>query len=370
MRLRFLRHLYDSDMPFATVWMDTTHDTEDARQRTALRWRGVRERLADDGAVPDDLFAMDKVASPGPLHGDQSQLIVSSGGLVVLSEHLPTRPVPEVVRVGALPHLMPWLTARSARTPHLLVLVDRHGADIAVRDVPRHHDLLEVEEDGYPLEKNAPGGWAQRRYQSAADVTWEHNAKVTADAVDSLRRRYRPEAVVVSGDQRARTALIEELPPVTRNLAVEVDGIGRAEGTSEDALVRDVEDALGRLRADEVEQATQGYEFAREHGRAAEGVDDVVAALAQGVVDTLVVTRPELDGTVWIGRNPPQVGVRQQDLVAMGVHPENTVRERVDAAVIRALVSNNGRFVPVDPGRLQLRDDVGAVLRYARREGG
>lgn len=369
MRIGTLRHLYDSDMLFVTVWMDTTHDTEDARQQTTLRWRGMRERLAEANAIPDDLFALDKAVAPAPLHGDQSQLLVSSGGLVMLSEHLPVRPAREIARVGALPHLLPWLVARSARTPHLLVLVDRHGADIAVRDIPRQQELLEVEEDGYPLEKNAPGGWAQRRYQSAADVTWEHNAKVTANAIDSLRRRYRPEAVVVSGDQRARSVLMEELPPGTRELSVEIDGVGRAEGASEASLVRDVEQALGRLREDEVEQAAQEYEFAREHGRVAEGIDDVVAALAQGAVDTLHVTRSELAHTVWIGRGPLHLGVSQQDVTAMGVHPENTVRERTDAAVVRALAANDGRFVPVSPERLDLRDGVGAVLRYQPRSG-
>ena len=365
--VEFLQQVYESDAPFITVWADTSHATADARPQAVLRWRGLRSELEAQGAGSEELDALDPAVSPAPIHGDQSQLLVSSGDRVLLSEHLPVRPGREVARRSTLPDLMPWLVARdrSRHPPYLLVLVDRRGADIRVRAAPGRTDTVEVESDLYPVSKNAPGGWSQRRYQSSADETWEHNAKQVAEAVEGLRREYRPDAVIVSGDQRARAALMGRLSAASHELAVEIGDLSRSPGVSEESLARHVDRVLDERRHADVDQVAQDYEFARGRARAVDGLDRAIAALAGGAVANLLVTETTLDDTqAWVGPEPLWLGLHREDVIALGARPDSVVPERADAAMVRALVATGGQLVAVEPDRLALRDGVGAMLRH------
>ncbi|HEY9389698.1 MAG TPA: Vms1/Ankzf1 family peptidyl-tRNA hydrolase [Mycobacteriales bacterium] len=366
-RMDFLQQVYESDAPFITVWADTTHGTADARKQAELRWRGLRLQLEAQGAGPGELEALDQVVSPAPVAGDQSQLLVSSGDRVLLSEHLAVRPGREVARRSALPDLMPWLVARdrSRHPPYLLVLVDRRGADIRVRAAPGRTDTVEVETDLYPISKNAPGGWSQRRYQRGVEENWEHNAKQVAETVEDLRRGYRPDAVIVSGDQRARAALMERLPAASHDLAVEIGDLSRSPGVSEESLARHVDRVLDQRRHADVDQVAQDYEFARGRATAVDGLARVVTALAAGAVETLLVTETTLDDTrAWVGSEPLWLALRREEVVTLGARPDTVVPERADAAMVRALVATGGQLVAVEPDRLALRDGVGAMLRF------
>ncbi|HEX5493719.1 MAG TPA: Vms1/Ankzf1 family peptidyl-tRNA hydrolase [Mycobacteriales bacterium] len=367
--IEFLRQVYESDAPFVTVWMDTTHATADARQQARLRWRGLREELESQGAGPAELGALDPAAGAAPIPGDQSQLLVSSGDRVLLSEHLPVRPARQVARRSTLPDLLPWLVARdrSRHRPYLLVLVDRRGADIRVRAGPGRTDTVEVDTDSYPLSKNAPGGWSQRRYQRAAEENWERGAKQVAETVEELRRGYRPDAVIVSGDPRARAALLERLPTASQDLAVDIGDLGRAAGVSEESLARHVDRILDQRRHADVDQVAREYEFARGQARAVDGLDRAVAAVAAGAVATLLVTEASLGGSdgagAWVGGEPLWLGLRPENVTALGAPPDSVVPERAGSAVIRALVATGGQLVAVEPDRLALRDGIGAMLR-------
>lgn len=366
----FLQQVFEignGDDPFITVWTDTTHDTEDARQQAALRRRALLDELAGQGAEPDELTGVDGAVAPAPLAGDQSQLVVCAGGRVLLSDHLTVRPGGSIARRSTLPHLMPWLVARdrSGHQPYLLVLIDRNGADIRVRATAGQRDTVEVDTDLYPVEKNAPGGWSQRRYQRAAEENWEHTAKQVAAAVEDLRRAHRPDAVILSGDPRARAVLLDVLSPASRALVVQLGSLGRASGVSEESLAADVELVLARHRHGTVDQVARSYEFARGRARATDGLERTMTALARGAVDTLLVSEVGDDGvTAWVGPEPLALGLRREDAAALVTQPDGLRQERADAAMVRALVATDGQFVSVEPDRLALRDGVGAILRH------
>lgn len=367
MRTGFLRHLYDSQAPYITVWMDASYDTEDARPRSELRWRGIREALVDEGADPRELRPLDDAIGPAALAGDQSQLLVEANGQVVFGEHLPIRPGREIADRSALPHLMPWLVARSQTWvhPYLLVLVDRHGADIQLCDIHRRHEAVTVDVGAEPVEKNNPGGWSQLRYQRSAEEAWIHNSKGVAESVDTLRRRYRPELVVLSGDVRARALLMEYLTPASLEVTVEAGDIDRQAGASSESLRQQIEEVLDLRQESETEQSTQRYEEAQAHDRASDGLANVVGALVRGGVDTMLVNQSFMDdATVWTGPGPLQLGLSREDVMELGVSADELVEERADAALVRALVRSDGDLVSVDPDRLAMRDGVGAVLRY------
>jgi hypothetical protein len=49
--------------PFASVYLDASHDTEDAAKVAELRRRGLRDQLADQGAPEETLAALDAAVS-------------------------------------------------------------------------------------------------------------------------------------------------------------------------------------------------------------------------------------------------------------------------------------------------------------------
>ena len=51
MKLAFLQDVYERPGPFATVYLDTSADAEDAAKAVRLRWRSAREQLAGDGVA-------------------------------------------------------------------------------------------------------------------------------------------------------------------------------------------------------------------------------------------------------------------------------------------------------------------------------
>lgn len=59
MRLDFLRPLYEGPGDYASLYLDASRTTEDAAELVALRWRAARERLADGGADPATLDALE-----------------------------------------------------------------------------------------------------------------------------------------------------------------------------------------------------------------------------------------------------------------------------------------------------------------------
>jgi len=48
MELSFTRRLYDVPGPWASVYLDATHDTESARGAIKIRWKDLRESLRHD----------------------------------------------------------------------------------------------------------------------------------------------------------------------------------------------------------------------------------------------------------------------------------------------------------------------------------
>ncbi len=367
MRIGHLRPLYERGRPpFSTVWLETTHNTPEAGRHIDLRWRAARDRLVEQGAPDDVCAALDAAVGPAELAGHQSQLLVAADGQVLLDEHLPVRPNPEVARTGPLPHLLPWLVA-PRRPPYMLVLIDRTGADITIR-TEQDHEVVTVEGDRYPIEKNAPGGWSQRRYQQAAEETWQHNSGRVAAEVDRLHRRHPVPVVMVGGDVRALAALLDKLPEAVRSVVVELDDVGRAAGVSREALERRVAGALDRWQQAEVGDLIAEFEQERgQRDRAAEEFAAVAEAARQGQVDTLLVNGPVLDDLppVWIGPAAEQFAGSRDEVAALGV--PDPVRERADAALVRAVAATDGAVRYVDPARLGLKDGVAALLRYAAR---
>jgi hypothetical protein len=352
-----LKHLYGLPGPFVTVELDATRSTQQAEHEIDLRWRSVRDDLADAGATDPDLSAVAEAVAQDRTPGRHGLVVVASGGSVVFTGTLDDPPGRDTGSVSRLPHLMPYLAGRVQHVPHLLVVADRTGADIGSGP----NETESVDGDRHPVHRTGRDDWSERHFQNRVENTWEANAR---DVVDEVIRRANgsgAELVVLAGDERA-TALIRagleaaSGPPVTL-----IPG-GRADGGAPPAeAVRDaVLHHVWAHRRQLLEHLQQN--LGRERYAAA-GVPDVVAALRQGQVDTVVLSHdPSSTLRAWVGPQPLDFALDRDDLLATGV--ENPVQDRLDAALLRAIVGSGAKLLITPNAHDYVPDGIGALLRY------
>jgi Bacterial archaeo-eukaryotic release factor family 2 len=369
-RLDNLAGLLTAPGPYATAYLDATLAKELGPREVAQRWQALRGTLAEQGADAATLDAMEAVAGshteiPGP-HG---QVLVAAGGRLRMDTVLPAPPRRQIARWAPLPHLMPMIAQLRPLVPYVLALVDRTGGDVVVRG-PHGEGEQTVQGDEYDVHKARVGGWSELRYQHRVENTWEANARLVAGSVESGVRQVGAQLVVLAGDVRARTALADALGERARGLVLQLEHGSRADGVDDERLVAGVGEAVARVAAEQDADAVERFTEARGragagvgHGFAAAGLADTVATLRQAEVETLlVVDDPSSDAQCWIGPDPVHLALTEPELVGLGVR--EPVRDRLDAALVRAAAGTDATVVTLAEGQLDLPGGLGATLRY------
>src|SRR3954470_20684943 len=208
MDVSFLQSVFEATGPFATVCADVTHTSENADTELELRVRAISERLTEQGtpevvveAVRGRLLEGNEGGEAGRLRG--RAVVVASDGSVVLDEPLVDAPLREVAEWSRQPDLMPVLRQLPGRVPHIVVLIDRVGADITYVGLPGQEDEeTAVEGDTFHLRKLKVGGWAHDHWQNSAENQWEANAARVAEQIGSDARRRPPAVLVVRRGRR------------------------------------------------------------------------------------------------------------------------------------------------------------------------
>jgi hypothetical protein len=369
-RLDSLSELLATPGPYATAYLDATRSKELGPQEVSARWRALRSSLAEQGADEATLDAMEAAVGrhtdvPGP-HG---QLLVGSGGALRMDAVLPGPPRREIGRWAPLPHLMPLIAQLGPVVPYVLAVVDRTGADVTVHG-PRGTESETVQGDETDVHKVKVGGWAQDHYQNRSENLWDANARQVAEVVESGVKRVAAQVVVVAGDVRARTALVDALGEHARSLVVQLEHGTRHEGGDDEKLQAAVDEAVARVAADQDQAVIDRFNQAV--GRAASGVDDVLAAaglsdtvgaLRAAQVETLlIVDDPSGDALAWIGPEPVHLALTAEELTELGVR--EPVQDRLDAALVRAAAGTDASIVTLAPGQLELTHGLGATFRY------
>lgn len=361
-----LAEVAQAEGPFASLYLSTEGDVEQAAQRSEVRWRNLRGELAEAGAPEETLAAIDPVVPDAHQEGPGLGVIATETGEPHV-EHGPVAPPRDVGRWAGLPSVVPMLRWRQASPAHVLVLADRLGADLVVVRHGGAEQRLEVDGQDYQISKVGPGGWSQRRYQQRAEERWEQNAGQVADRLVRLARRVEPRLVIVAGDVRAVSLLKDALPPEVLELVEEVQG-SRAEDGSGDLVAERVAELLRDVEERDTARLLERWrEETGQHDLATDGPGATLLALASAQVDTLLVADdPDDERTAWYGPGPTQVAARREDLVAMGVDRPAEGR-LVDAAVRAALGTGGGvRVIEPDAGPAE---GVGALLRWAAKAG-
>lgn len=341
------------------------------------RRRSVRDRLADAGAAPADVDAMDAAMRAGAgIPSPSTRYLLAKDGEIVMDEQfVGERLGPEQLGHGVLPPVLPLLRHRSGVVGYLVVETGREGARVHSARAGRVHGGGDTEIEGRTdtLSKVPSGGWAQRNYQTHTEEIWKQNQSEVADVVERMVRDQRPRFVVVAGDVRARGLLIDALSPASRELVVDVDAHTKADGADDDALDEAIAEALQRVLDTQVRNA-QDRAAADDGALRAEGVDAVTQALQQARVDTLLLDArlsdaehplTVLDAAPWVTTDDaPTPGASAVALVPMA---EALVRAAVltDAAVL-VLESEPA------PGEPRPNEDPSppeALLRWAENPG-
>ncbi|MDQ3756567.1 MAG: hypothetical protein M3394_01800 [Actinomycetota bacterium] len=348
--------------PFLSLYVATEGEIDNAAQRNELRWRQLRDELQGAGADDHLLAAVDALVPEAHHHGRCLCVVANASGALHV-EHNDELPKRDVARWAALPTLLPLLEWRQLGLPHVVVLVDRQGADLFAfrHEAPDLHAEAGGGDD--PLHKPRAGGWSQRRYQQRAENVWEKNADAVAEDLTKLVERVHARVVVVAGDVRAVQLLREALRPEIAELLVEVEGSRHVDG-SVDAVADDVGRAVATVAASDTVAILEKFrEEIGQGDRASDGVARTVEALARAQVEVLLLADdPDDDRLVWFGPEPSMIGLDADEVKAMG--GDRAEQGRLADVLVRAALCT-GAAVRVVPSSGGPREGVGAILRWS-----
>jgi peptide chain release factor subunit 1 len=378
-----LRPLLTTRGPFASVYFEGSHDTQDAAAHLDVRWRGLREQLVEQGAARSVTADIERaVMDLRPPIGRGGRALIAGADGVVVNKHLLRPPAATVVRVSELPYIVPIVEHDFKYPNYLLVTVDHTGADITVHTNSTLRDET-VDSGGYPVHKasgaeTAGYGYPQLRTDEAACK----NLRAVADRVSELVDDTTADAVFVAGEVRPRSDLLAALPDRIAERAVSLQVGARHSGHGFDEVQQDIHAQFLKQRLDVVGDVARRFEAeaGRRSGLAAEGFGAVCSALGQGAVETLIIG--DIGGDTVVADEDLRIIAPNANVLAekgaaafgfpygpnaivvaeQGAAAAKTVR--ADEALPLFAVSIGASLVRTDE-RIAPADGVGAVLRYA-----
>ena len=370
MDLALFHPLAEAHGPYATVIMDVTKTDPANTDHLDGRWRELERRLRDVGA-PEDVVAslQDAVLEPSRAGGEHGRLAVANADGLLATHDLPRRPDAHA-SWGPVPCLLPAIRALASTIPHIVVRIDRTGADIEMRcgsagSADEDATTVEVQGDHDDLTQVKTGGSSQRRFESRIQDSWEHNAAKVAEELDRMVRQHRPKLVLVVGEEHAMSFLEQHASAELAAVLVRSGAGGRGEGSS-DEVVRDAtQAALAATRA--TMEADLVARFQQETGRAqaaSEGLEPVVDVLQRAQVEELLLVEGrEHDQELWVGQDGLQLGLTREDAEALGATEPALVP--ADEALVWAAICSRAGVTMLDRAQADPADGVGALLRWS-----
>ena len=337
--------------PWASVIVDLSdRDGQGIAGDRVVHWRGLALQLMDEGAPPELVAVLGAAVlaePPGPAVLAGFAAVGAPARFFRMPEELRS----DDTAYGPLPRLVPSLRWIQDHPAHVLVVTDRTGAEVEVRGggvTPVWETVLGPDD---VIERNAPGGWSQGRYQNRAEDSWRHNAARVAETVTSALRESGARLVVATGDVRAVQLLEERLPTwVRQEVTWRHTTGGRSPDGSQAGRYPHVDEVV---RAVVAEQTTALLtRFAEERapgGTAVEGAAQVLQALARGEVSDLLIVPDALAGrTAWCGPEPTAVlpddtGGLPEEVVEPDGWGGPALRAPLADVAIRATLGTRGR---------------------------
>jgi hypothetical protein len=377
--------------PVASVYLEVSRDHDDAPHEVELRWKALAAALREQGADQDTIQAVEgAVLTPHSQPGPAGRAVFAAEGRVLLERDLPAPPRREIARWSLLPHLLPLLAQTPEYVPYVTVQLGRTTADIHAFDRTGREVLARTEPGAeHHVHKIRGGGSAHLSIQRRVEEVWADNARGFAAEVDRVVSQISAELVVLSGDVRARNMVLDALGKHSRSIAEQVSGPVPDDRTTEPTPAQ--ADEARRLAAERATGRTREIldRFEQEHGRASglavAGSAPVIRALRANQVRTLLLRDdPSANLQLWIGPEPTQLALTEQDLQAIDAPVLG--RDRADAALLRGVAATGADLLLLphpatdeDPRRTgsaagsaplpgeqpDLADGLGALLRFS-----
>lgn len=362
--LRRLAETYRQPGPWATVQIDVSRDVQPAAQTIELRWRGLREDLAAQGAPDDYLDAVEGVLrTPAEASVVACRyLLVNDQGVVVDEILHRSGSCDNQAAFAALPYAAALVAGGAHDLPYLVVEAARDGARVAAfRASGRPVVVEEVIGEDVHLSKSPGGGWAHRRFQQTTEEVWRRNAQEVAEDVERARKQASAQLIVLSGDVRAREQLLAQLPEEAKSQLVELDVHTRPAGSDDSAVEDAVADQLAEIADRERQRAVDRFGEGKGPGLAVAGLGETVHALRQAQVGVLLVDFAKLgDRTLLALRDEPWLATSPEGVTGTEVLAEAPAAE----VLIRAGALTDSLLLPMDIEELGGRDGAAALLRW------
>jgi peptide subunit release factor 1 (eRF1) len=278
-------------------------------------------------------------------------------------EHLEWPVRQEFGRCASLPSIAPLIEAEQSRVRHLLVTIDRRGADLSLIDGTAVEETETINEDRYPIRKVKAGGWSQPRYQHRAEKNWDTEAHDIATHVTQLVDEHDPQLVLVVGDVRMIELLQKALPKrVAERLRVIGTGARTEDGSDDERRHNAMRMAATAVAGGTVVLLEKFQEERGQGDLAVDGAQATVDALAKAQVEVLLVHDDRDDTrTACFGPEPVHVASQPDDLRALGVDEPREGR-LVDVAIRAA--TGTGAGVRLIPEHGPVSEGIGALLRW------
>ncbi|MFE7644196.1 baeRF2 domain-containing protein [Streptomyces phaeoluteigriseus] len=377
MKLSFLDPLFREPGPWASVYVDTSRDTDDPDAAIDRRRRHQTDALLHQGADPATVTALaGAVGTDRALPGRHGQALFAAHGHLVLVAELPEPPARDTARLDGLPDVAPLAVQHTPDIPYLAVALTRSGerpwatagaAGAADQDnVPGDHVLALSVAGRWPTGRVTPH---ERLSHQVPAEAWQRTAPRIARELGDLAEQHRAESIVLCrhpGDVRMSGVLVNRFPAHLRSrvTVVDDDSLTTPEAVGATFLEEHVGRVLeGCLSAADERQLEDFLAQRARHPHRSEGLAAAVSALRRGQAGALLLTRrARLPARVWLGSEPSQIALSASDLEAFGVTSPR--EEPADAALLYAAHGTGAELVVPPPDRVPSADGVGVLLRY------
>lgn len=245
-QLATLRHIYDTQEPLATVYMQALPVSADAEHEVRLRWDALRRQLADAGAHQEALDALDETIMDteafGAVQAEGRVLVAGSSGLLLDEDFDATGEEGDQAVLAPVAQLGDYLRQRLRSVRALVVLVDQKQATIR-REIFTSNEVLDTGSETHvegsadeSVHKPREGALHHRKIQQRADDAAAMNIRDVSEALRKITDRWKPDLIAVAGEVQGRKLLLDELRTPLAEIAYEVESGGSADAGAEQAL--------------------------------------------------------------------------------------------------------------------------------------
>ncbi|MDQ2682470.1 MAG: hypothetical protein M3Y37_02980 [Chloroflexota bacterium] len=196
-------------------------------------------------------------------------------------------PVPTSISVGPTPNLSVLARAIEDNPTFAVLVADQKNANLLLFSQRAGVAEVQIEGSDYPRKQMA-GGWSQRRFQARADERVAAFARTVAAELRTVVEDEAIDQVILAGDEVIMSALKPELHETVSDKVLETISLD-IRASESDILAAAEPIVIEAERRNELEAVEHLADRVGSGNRAVTGIDDVLHALQQGAVDTLIL---------------------------------------------------------------------------------